>query len=411
MSGRILATLVSIILLCLLAGCSSDVSSGGPNVVVRDSAGIAIVENPSPDDSAANVWWRVDGPDLEIGGIDAEEPYALYRVTDAIRLADGRIVVGSSASDDVRWFDPAGVHIRSSGRTGDGPGEYQSVSLLLRGRADSLLVVDATTRRLSVLDPAGDFVRAIHVGEAAVIPRVVGRFDDGSLLAAPALIMRPEELVGADEVMRPPFTLVRIAPDGAIADTLGEFPGAERIIRITTSNGQLASVNIIQLPFAKSPTFAVSGDDVYVGSQDAAEITVHGIDGALRRIVRTGRSPERVTEAHLDAQFREQLEAMPDEMRSQFEAQGRESDLPHGEFVPPYGEIRTDHDGNLWVSDYDDPTDPPGHWTVYDPTGAVAARILLPDRFRPFDIGPDWILGRYLDDLDVEYVRLYRIVR
>jgi hypothetical protein len=399
------------LLVCLIAGCGAGGPAGGTGVVVRDSAGITIVENPTPDDSAANAWWRIEGPELDIGGIDAEEPYALFRVTDAILLNDGRIAIGSSASDDIRYFDRSGVHLRTSGRTGEGPGEYQSVSLLLPGLADSLLVVDGTTRRVSVLDPAGEFARVVNIGEAAVIPRVVGRFADGSLLAAPAMIMGPEELAGSDDVMRPPFTLVRIEPDGAVGDTLGEFPGAERIIRVTTSNGQLTSVNVIQLPFAKSPTFAVHGVVLYAGSQDGPEIRVHGIDGALQRIIRTGRAPERVTEAHLDAQFRAQLEAMPEELRADWQARERDLDLPHGELVPPYGEITTDSEGNLWVSDYDDPTGPPPAWTVYSPDGAVAARVALPERFRPFDIGPDWMLGLYLDDLDVEYVRLYRIVK
>jgi hypothetical protein len=50
-----------------------------------------------------------------------------------------------------------------------------------------------------------------------------------------------------------------------------------------------------------------------------------------------------------------------------------------------------------------------GRWTIYDPQGAVQARIALPPRFRPYDIGRDWILGQELDDLDVEHIRLYRL--
>lgn len=403
-----IATLAAIV--WLATGCAGD-AAAGRGIEVVDSAGITIASNPSPDDSAANVWWHIDEPALSIGGLDAEEPYALFRVTDALRLNDGRIVVASSASDDIRYFDAEGVHLHTSGRSGGGPGEYQNPNNLLRGFADSLIVVDATTRRISVLDPAGQFVRVFDIGETASIPRIVGRFSDGSLLAAPVVVL--QETPGADnnEISRPPFTLVRLTPDTGAPDTLGEFPGAERVMRIQTSGGQVVSVQIMQVAFGKSPTFAVHGTELYVGAQDGDEIRVYDMGGSLVRIIRTGRSPEPVNANHLDAQWERMLEAMPEEMRAQQRAAGRNTSMPHGELMPSYGEIGTDLTGNLWVADYDDPTDPPGRWTIYDPEGRVLARIVLPERFDPYDAGEDWVLGREFDDLDIEYIRLYPIVK
>jgi hypothetical protein len=63
------------------------------------------------------------------------------------------------------------------------------------------------------------------------------------------------------------------------------------------------------------------------------------------------------------------------------------------------------------VADYPDPTKPAGGWTIYDPEGRVLARLIVPERFSPFDIGDDWVLGRELDEFDVEHVRLYRIAK
>jgi hypothetical protein len=84
--------------------------------------------------------------------------------------------------------------------------------------------------------------------------------------------------------------------------------------------------------------------------------------------------------------------------------------MPRAELIPPYSRIMTDSAGNLWVEDYENPLVAPGRWTVYAEDGGILARIVLPERFRPFDIGDDWILGRELDDLDVEHLRVYRIV-
>lgn len=398
------------ILLSMVA-CSGDATGDAARVVTRDSAGITIVENPSPADSARLPWWRVEEPEIDIGGINAEDAYAVYRVTGALRLSDDRIAVASSGTDDIRIFDPAGTWISTSGRSGEGPGEYQNVTSLVLGAADSLLVVDGMARRVSVLAPDGEFVRTFAVGDVSFVPRIVGRFPDGSLLAAPALILGPEDLMDTDGISRPPFVLIRVPPDGEAMDTLGEFPGAERVIRIQTSGGEVTTVSIRSVSFGRSSTFAVHDSVVYIGAQDAPEIPVYGEDGQLRRIIRTGLPPEPVTERHLQAEFERQVEALPEEQQAQFRAQARDNETPHNDFVPPYGEIRTDRVGNLWVSDYDDPTDPPNRWTVYDPTGAILARIALPERFRPFDIGEDWVLGRWTDDYDVEHVQLRHLVR
>jgi hypothetical protein len=48
-------------------------------------------------------------------------------------------------------------------------------------------------------------------------------------------------------------------------------------------------------------------------------------------------------------------------------------------------------------------------WTVFDPEGRYLGDLTVPAGFNVFEIGPDVIIGRWTDDLDVEYVRLYRI--
>jgi hypothetical protein len=205
--------------------------------------------------------------------------------------------------------------------------------------------------------------------------------------------------------------IVRLSPTGEASDTLATYLGNEQLVHISGDGSGSITVEVTFLPFGKRPTVAMFGGDVYVGTQDAAEIRVHGQDGTLLRIVRTGRSPEPVTEAHYEAFEERRIAALPEERRAEARQRGRNSDVPRSAGVPPYGRITADAAGNLWVSDYDDPTDVPGRWTIYDPRGAVLARIVLPERFTAYDIGASWILGRELDELDVEHVRLYRLVK
>jgi hypothetical protein len=49
------------------------------------------------------------------------------------------------------------------------------------------------------------------------------------------------------------------------------------------------------------------------------------------------------------------------------------------------------------------------NWTVYDLDGQALATVEIPARFEPHDIGPDYVLGRYWDELDLNYIRLFAL--
>lgn len=65
--------------------------------------------------------------------------------------------------------------------------------------------------------------------------------------------------------------------------------------------------------------------------------------------------------------------------------------------------------GRIWASEVRPPTDAVLDWSVYDLDGRPVARIRTPARFEPFEIGPDYVVGRYRDDLDIDYIRVYAL--
>ena len=74
---------------------------------------------------------------------------------------------------------------------------------------------------------------------------------------------------------------------------------------------------------------------------------------------------------------------------------------------PAYGGVLADGAGNLWVSEWTIYSEVPAHWTVLDGSGRWLGEVALAERFQPFAIGKDWILGVEWDELDVEYVAVY----
>jgi hypothetical protein len=100
-------------------------------------------------------------PSLDIGQRDGDAAQELYRVTDAVQLTDGRLVIANSGSSELRYFDTAGRYLTSVGRRGAGPGEFTGDLSLLPYYGDSLLAWDTRLRRLSLFDAVGAFVRTL----------------------------------------------------------------------------------------------------------------------------------------------------------------------------------------------------------------------------------------------------------
>jgi len=134
-------------------GCES-----GPAVPLAtrtDSAGIEIVSNAPEDRQLPWVFERV----LALGGSDAG-PESFYQVPPH-GLAfdrDARIYVLDTGNKRVHVFDEAGNHIRSIGREGRGPGEFQFPASFTVEAMGTVAVHDVGQRAIIHFDSAGEFL-------------------------------------------------------------------------------------------------------------------------------------------------------------------------------------------------------------------------------------------------------------
>ena len=88
-----------------------------------------------------------------------------------MRLADGRIVVPNSGSDEVRVFDASGVHLATWGRSGEGPGDSTPWWKSSPGQGDSIAAWYGPRRGVSVFDLDGNFAREITLERDPDDPR------------------------------------------------------------------------------------------------------------------------------------------------------------------------------------------------------------------------------------------------
>ena len=394
----------------MIAGCGAGPSSDGPAVVVRDSAGVAIVENSRPVWTPETAWRVMEAPALEIGVVDGPEAYQLDRVVGAVRFSDGRIAIGDGGSRRIRYYDAAGRHLHDAGGQGGGPGEFQSLSRIVAMPGDSVAGWDASARRLTAFDSDGRLGRTVTFdGVGGVAAALLGGFGDGSVVIAPG-----EEIL---EIMRREpgeyrrtMAYLRFTGDGAFIDTIATGPGAERVI--SRDDTSLSARDVL---FGRDHHVALAEDRVYAGASDSYAIAVLGPDGALTRSIRRLIEPRVVARRELEQAVRRATDERARLAQRSAELMGGPvaapdpTDFVHRDSYPAFDRLLADSDGNLWVRAYPAPEAESHSWSVFDPDGRWLGDVQLRGGLEVYEIGHDHLLARWRDEFDVDHVRMYRV--
>ena len=388
--------------------------------VVRDSAGITIVENTAPLWSAADAWVVVDSPTVQIGGDETNPLQDLSQISGAMRLKDGRLVVVNGATSEIRFYSPSGGHLSTTGRKGQGPGEFQMPAGLWPVAGDSLLVVDALARRVTVIAPDGSTPRTYTLGgvSGAPIPvggRVsmalpVGWFPDGGVLGMEQAFVINDPRTDS---YRDTVNYLRFGPDGMITDSLARIPGIEMTAMALSFGGQTFNTPS-PVPLGRNNVVAGGIGVVYLTTNDSYEIQVRALDGTVTRLIRMLAAPVPITEADRTAHRQETLEAfesgpaaglVPAPMKEQINKHIANAVYPS--LFPPVAELRLDANGFLWAQETSKPGTGIRTYAVFDTAGVFQGRLVMPKDFAPTWIGKNELVGVWEDADQVQYLRAY----
>ncbi len=146
-------------LLVALACAETSAPAPRPTTQMRDSAGVTIVHNARPADDSRLPWRVGPEPSITIGAIDGTEHEALFGVSDATKLSDGRIVIANGGTRELRVFDASGTWLTTWGGHGEGPGEFTGLYGVDRWPGDSIIAWYGPRRTISVFDEQGNHGR------------------------------------------------------------------------------------------------------------------------------------------------------------------------------------------------------------------------------------------------------------
>ncbi len=398
----------------LVAAGACDTASAPIHTIHTDSAGIPIAVTPlwAPGDG-----WTVEAePLVEIGTVDGAPEYQFSEVVAAVRLGTGDIVVADRGASELRGYDAAGNFLWRAGRFGEGPGEFESLDFLGTTVGDSLVTYDERLLRAQLFDSDGGLARSIRT----VLPRgdaaSGGSAPDKAIgIAKNNLIIRFVELAeGTDQ------GIVRWLDERVVAFDLAD--GSASVLTVVPGEEveRLSDLSTVLLTFGNMPEYGAAADRVAVIDTKAFSVQVLSpVGGMVERIVRRDLAPQEATDAVFEVHLTgilEMVSGVPAEEASRIQQMWR--DRRRVPVLPVLRSIHVDATGHLWLQPYYVAGADPPPFEIHAPDGAWLGSVSVPPGLQrafiqyqaPYmEIGDDYVLGVWTDDLDVQYVRMYRI--
>jgi len=256
--------------LLLAAGCGRREEKAGEYPVrVETEDGLRTVYNPDfPRDGR---WTPTPVEELTIGETEGAEGYTFNRPIWIRADDEGRIYVMDWGDVCIKVFDAGGRLLRTIGRKGQGPGDFDVPAyfdLMPDGR---IAVMDGRNQRVTFLDPEGNHAGSFRVegfhSRMACDSR--GRVYFQTQKAGEEL-----EKMGEDYRAVPYSTIIyRAGEEGKVREEIGPFEGEVRAMRRTPDGGIMSMSPPFRVLWAVCP-----GDRVVVGFNDRFDLTVYGPD-------------------------------------------------------------------------------------------------------------------------------------
>ena len=362
-----------------------------------------VVESAGPRDPDLTL---AEEPRVRIGALDGPLEYIFGDLTGAVRLDDGSIVVVDEQSDNVRRYDANGRHLWTSGREGDGPGEYRGLRLLRNCPGAAVTVFDWVQDRITQLDLDGNVVDTRTLNSIGVNPYGTPACStDGRLVFTPwpeDRVSVLERTVGEQWRWR---VSLRYASEDNVTTLRSGIPGAERT--------RISRGSVMPSYWGRTMVFAAVGTGVWFGTSGDYELRHLDWTGRVTRTARWAGPDLAVTDEQVD-RYRDYLSGLDryadGEGRRRFEREvwpERRAYLP--ERFPAYESLLALADGGIWIRTYR--WRAPGEKLhLLDRDGVWLRRLTMPGGSVLLDAGPDWVLIMQRDPLDVPTVALFALV-
>lgn len=352
-----------------------------------------------PDADESPTWTVAADPVAIIGRLEGAPEYVLAGVRDVKLLPDGGVVLADGQSASVRTYDGSGAFVRSVGRSGEGPGEFDYVRYLFPGDDGSLEAYDAMLHRLTRFSADGAVDRTVTLRADSGLPEIYlpanGERHFGAWI--------DQQAEGSGPISADLWHVATFDSAGSDPRRVATFYGFRRVAFEGGSGPAPFSPRAMSVSWNGGMAFS-----------DGVGGRIHRVDGDALTVD----TIEVDLPTHDARSAYQALAPLVDSVRALRLEQVR--GIPGTDSIPAFSAMLSDDLGHLWLKPYDPRTDnlwafptrrTGGTWLVVDDAGRSVARVAVPDDLVLMDVRGDRIAGVTYDEFGVERVRVHQLVR
>jgi hypothetical protein len=199
---------------------------------------------------------------------------------------------------------------------------------------------------------------------------------------------------------------MRFAPDGSFSNTIVRVPGFESFTR-----EYRGAVSTGRRPMGHWLWGTVSPDRIYYGEGERYDLVAYDPDGKVVMFVRRAERDRSLRQDDIEAYKAEIMEGAPADPERRRDWQRMVDEAPYPSSLPAYQRLIVDVESNLWVQEYERPGADTVVWSVFDDEGRWLTEVSIPRDLRIYEVGADYALTLWTDELDVEFVRMYPLAK
>ena len=308
--------------------------------------GVTVIRNPKEPVKKAGAPSSLNlVKDLCIGDSPDDENYMFSQIGGVMVDVDEDIIVIDEKEVVIKVYDKNGKHLRTFGKRGGGPGEFNTARrIVLKGGKD-IVVFDRGNNRLSYYSKEGQCLKEISLGKYSSVSRA--KPDSRGFIYADTLAV--DEDTGIYEI-------VKFDPEFNPIETLAK---AEQVRKYP-------EVNPIPVWFM----YMVLEDDRFIWGWNAKyELTIHNPDGRPVKKIIKDYDPVKITKAEQEKIKEESFGDMeiPDMIR-----------IVYPKSYPPFYYFICDDIGRIYVRTQRENDRGDLKWDVFDGEGIYILSFFLP---------------------------------
>ncbi len=176
MNNKIYSFFVSVIVIFSAISYFGKKTFAGEMNGIQKSDEVVVVSNPKAPVYKNETKMRIAFiEDLSIGEVEGDENYMFGRSIVFNTDGEGNFYVSDSDNNKIVKYNSQGKYLLTIGRKGQGPGEFQSLSMPRFDKDNNLYVADPINNRISFFDKNGKSLKQIQMQERYFDPYINSR--------------------------------------------------------------------------------------------------------------------------------------------------------------------------------------------------------------------------------------------